>query len=207
MEPTPVDPERFERSHCRRKMLDADDIQAEDQDDGIGDVDGGQNVVRVADGTVHDRVVEGAPHPGQRVIDGTARRPGNRSRLGHRAVPREVRHQPHSRVDRGGGRGVLRQPNEVAERQSWLLAEVREHVAHVQVEVEECRLAPGLAGEGCGEVRGEEALAGSALRGEHSDDAALLGRPLRPDVPVTLPAPRPGEGASEGGAKVLPPAG
>ena len=185
-------------------MLHADDVEAGDQADVVGQVEADERRVRVVHRRVDDDVRERAADRAKELPDLL---PGRRlgGRIGRRAVaPQVVAELAPLRADLVAG-ASLAEEHEVHDVGRGLRPEVGEDVAHVEVEVDDRGVLAGDLGDRGGEVRGEKRLAGAALGGEHRDDpAALVRRELLAHVggPKVL---RPGDRPLDRVAKLLAP--
>ena len=138
----------------------------------VGQVEAHERRVRVVDRRVDDHLAELVADRAQELADRLAG-----GRLGRRVGGAPKRPQVIADLDadrRGPGRGrALAQLHEVRDAVAGSVAEVREDVTHVEVEVDHGRVLAGDLRDRAGQVGRQERLAGPALGREHRDDPAL----------------------------------
>ncbi len=161
-------------------MLHTHDVEAGDEADRVGEIEAHEGGVRVVDRGVHDHPAELVPQRPEELADrltggcfggGVRRRAESPQVLGeldaHGLDPRAL--------------CAFTELHQVLDRGRRLPTEVREHVAHVDVEVHDRRVLAGDLGDRGRQVGGQEGLPRPPLRGEDREDP-----PPRQRLPVRL---------------------
>ena len=153
-------------------MADAHHVEAGDQADLVGEVQGSQDGVRVLRRAVDHEVVEVR-------TKGTGHFPHDFARERHSGWIRSRPEPPQRSIELGAESLDFGLPfqipdrNQVLQRPRGLLPEIRERVADPEFQVEERDVLFRHLRERGGQIDGQEGLSGPALGGEHRDHGPL----------------------------------